>query len=105
MSVLSPERIDPEVEAMTFTNAEFDIVCDIASLSLEDPRFPKCKGDPARWVGWRSNCCPNSPRYRLLCNACKKVYQAWAARDAHVTCGICGQESEFVAFTPLEGKS
>lgn len=92
---------------MTFESAEFDIECDIAVARRVDPGgFPVCNGDPARWVGWRPNCCPDSPRYRLLCDKCKRTYQNWAAKNAFVYCGTCGSYTGgFLAYTPLEGKS
>jgi len=103
MSVILPERVDPQT--LNLHDFEFEVVCEIAALRPEHPAFPKCKGDPARWVGWRANCCPTSPRYRLLCDFCKQTYQNWFAKGAFVYCGDCLQECEFLAYTPLGGKS
>jgi hypothetical protein len=104
MSVSSPERVDADLEPMLFEAFEFEIVCDIAELSHEAPGFPACRGDAARWVAWRPACCPQAPRYRLLCDRCKAIYQAWEAKNAYIWCGICGNETGgFLAYTPLKG--
>lgn len=106
MSVQSPERVDPDV--MTFESEEFDIECDIAVARRGGfpGGFPVCNGDPARWVAWRPNCCPGSPKYRLICDKCKTTYQNWIAHNAYMYCGTCmSQTGGFIAFTPLKGKS
>lgn len=106
MTAISPERTESGTEPFTFEDAEFDIICDISKMNGVDPKFPTCHGDPARWVAWRANCCPESPRYRLVCDHCKKVYQAWMAKQAHITCAHCGRETGgFISFTPLKGRS
>lgn len=66
---------------------------------------PKCPGRPAVWVGWRENCCPQSPRYLLLCDECKRTYQAWMVRGGYITCANCQAEGGFVTFTELNRKS
>lgn len=104
MSAISPERVEPET--LEFESVEFDIVCDISSLRNVSPDFPRCQGGAARWVAWRPNCCPESPRYRLVCDDCKKVYQAWQAKNAYIYCGYCGEDTGgFISFTPLKGAS
>jgi hypothetical protein len=105
MTVQLPERVDPET--LSIEDLDFEVVCEIASLRSEgETQFPPCRGDAARWVAWRANCCPGSPRYRLLCDYCKSVYQAWMAKQAYLWCGVCGAETGgFISFTPLEGKS
>lgn len=99
MTAVMPEQ---DIETFVFEDAEFEIVCDISSLKLQDWGFPNCPGDPATWIAWRPGCCTNSVRYRLICDSCKAVYQKWQARQAAIHCGACGQETGgFVDFTPL----
>lgn len=107
MSVQPLERTDADLDTSIFEDAEFEIVCDIAQLQEDHGgRMPVCKGDPAVWVAWRANCCPTSPRYRLICDSCKKVYQAWTAHNASISCVTCGKETGgFLSYTPLKGES
>lgn len=101
MSVIAPEHVE---STELFESFEFEIICDIAEKRQVSPEWPACKGDAARWVAWRPNCCPDSPRYRLICDRCKSIYQAWAAKQAFIYCGYCGNETQgFVSFTPLKG--
>lgn len=104
MSTMSPERTDAGIEPVEFEAFEFEIICDIAEKRNVDPDWPACRGDAARWVAWRPKCCPQAPQYRLICDRCKAVYQAWMARQAFIYCGFCGNETGgFVSFTPLKG--
>lgn len=67
---------------------------------------PKCDGRPARWIGWRPNCCPESPRYVLLCDECKRIYQAWQAANPVMFCADCGVDNGgFIRYTELNRKS
>ena len=94
---------EQDIETFLFEDSEFEIVCDISSLRKGGWGYPKCLGDPAVWIGWRPGCCPGSPRYRLLCDRCKTVYQKWVAQNAAIYCSTCGQETGgFVDFTPLK---
>lgn len=106
MSTMSPERVSPDIDVVEFEAFEFEIVCDIAAARNVSPDFPPCNGDPARWVAWRPNCCSESPRYRLICDRCKSIYQIWQARHAYIWCGFCGKETGgFISFVPMEGRS
>lgn len=102
MSVAHPE-VETPVDWLADLDEEWEIPCDIYSLRIDDPDYPRCKGEPARWIGWRPTaCCGKSPRYRLVCNFCKKVYQRWAAMQAYIACPVCGQDIEgFCEFVPL----
>ena len=107
MTIAHPEqevRHHHEVEEMGLE--AWDIPCDIPARTRAHniPGYPKCKGESARWVAWRANCCPGSPRYLLVCDFCKDVYQRWIARDAYIACGDCGEYTGgFVKFTELWG--
>jgi hypothetical protein len=50
MTTASPERVLPDVEPVTFTEFEFDVVCDISALKHDGLGWPQCQGEPARWV-------------------------------------------------------
>ena len=87
---------------------EWDIPCDMPKISAgsHGKGWPKCLGESARWVAWRANCCPESPRYYLLCDKCKTTFQWWIAKQAALVCGWCGEPTGGpLTFTPLEGKS
>lgn len=102
MAVATP---DSTTETFVLEDAEFDIACDISGLRVRSG-YPPCKGDPARWVAWRPNCCAAGPRYRLICDYCKTVYQNWIAKQAYIVCNSCGRENGgYHTFTPLKGKS
>lgn len=100
------QAVTPAIELSEFE--EIDIACDIYALRQkhEAAGYPPCKGDPARWVAWRANCCPEGPRYRLVCDHCKRVYQNWMAKWARIVCVHCHQETGgYCDFTPLRGRS
>lgn len=100
MTAMSPEQVIPET--VDLTSHEFEVICDIAGLMAPGKGFPACKGDPARWVGWKNHEC--SPKYRLLCSHCKDVYRKWQAFDAAITCSSCGEMAGgFATYTPLKG--
>lgn len=107
MTTQAPEReqVDPGYNEDYFEQFEFDVACDIGGLRINDSAYPPCKGDPARWVAWRPNCCGKGPQYRVVCDFCKKVYQRWQAHQAHISCPYCNTDTGgFVSFTPLKGK-
>lgn len=105
MSTSAPERLVTESTDL-FEDHEFDIICDIYALGGRAKSYPPCPGDKAEWVAWRANCCPQSPRYRLICTDCKRVYQGWQANNGHISCADCGYETGgFISFTPLRGKA
>lgn len=108
MTSLAPERevVDPQIDTSLLEGMDFEIACDILTLGASDPRYPRCQGDPAQWVAWRAGCCGQGPRFRLLCDHCKKVYQNWLAHHACITCPYCHKETGgYVQFTPLGKKS
>lgn len=111
MSLAAPEQevVDPSVDTSLFESMDFEIACDIGQLRqvLGSMGYPPCKGDPARWVAWRPmKCCGKGPKYRLVCDFCKGVYQRWMAHQAHISCPYCGQETGgYAQFTPLGKKS
>lgn len=95
MMTESDERVDlSEFE-------DIEVPCDIAQLrNMSAHGLPNCPGEPARWVAWRS--CPCGITHRLVCDQCKRVYQAWTARQASIACISCGAETGgFHTFTPL----
>lgn len=102
MTAVVPEQ---DVEQFLFEDAEFDVACDIISLKANG-YYPDCLGEPARWVAWRPRrCCGKGPRFRLLCDRCKRAYQRLVAWNAFIICSECHQETGgFASFTPLKGK-
>lgn len=107
MTTLMPERVVPDTDRRIVEDLEFAIPCEVPNLRVQFPgEAPVCPGDPAKWVAWRANCCPESPRYRLLCDSCKNVYQNWEARRARILCVSCHKETGgFIAYTPLDGNA
>lgn len=99
---MSQASLDEEVFTFDVEDMDWEIPCDIGKLGLGVPGYPMCMGEPAQWIGLRANCCPQGPRYRLVCDHCKSVYQRWQARQASIVCGICGAETGgFLDFVPL----
>ena len=99
---------DPEVEIPTdsLEAFEFEIICDIYALQQGDNGYPKCFGDPARWIAWRKFPCQCPPAFRLMCNRCKEIYQSWMREQGHITCSVCDQETGgYSRFTPLEKRA
>lgn len=98
--------VDRDIEAFNLEKFDFEIQCDIFRLKVSHKGMAPCLGDPARWIAWRANCCPESPRYRLVCDHCKRVYQKWVAMQAVITCTHCGAETGgFLTFTELKKQS
>ena len=95
--------VEHDVDTIEHLDAEWDVACEVqARAAAIGGGTPRCLGDPAQWVAWRANCCPESPRYMLICDVCKNVYDAWIAANAFITCGDCGtQTGGFVAYTEL----
>lgn len=102
MTSMVPEIQDPDLDLESLADHEFDIICDVHKMvGLGD--VSPCKGDPAKWIGWRVNCCPQSPTYRLLCVFCKRTYQNWQAQGRFITCVHCGTETGgYISYTPLK---
>lgn len=98
--------VEHEVDFTVLEDMEFEIECEIASLRIQHPQMPMCQGDPAEWIAWRAKCCDASPRYRLVCTHCKRVYQTWVAMQAYITCAVCNEYTGgFIHFTELKKKS
>lgn len=99
-------RIEPDHGLFPLSEQDVEIPCDISKLRLMTDGFPYCNGGPARWIAWRPNCCPESPKFRLVCDECRKKYLAWQAKQAYIYCGYCSKETGgFLDFSPLRGKS
>lgn len=98
-----PETIQQD-DTDLFTELEeaWEIPCDIPRLNAELGKgFPVCHADRAEWIGYRS-CCPQSPRFILLCTSCKETFQKWGAHRAALACGWCGEPTDGpVRFVPL----
>ena len=90
-------------EGLTHLDGDWEIACEVPARAEQIGKgTPRCLGDPAKWVGWRANCCPESPKYLLICDVCKNVYEQWIAANAYLTCGDCGAHTGgFVSFTEL----
>jgi hypothetical protein len=97
------ELTEPDQDLLNDLDESWEIICEIPELIRQNGSgFPCCAGDPAKWVAWRANCCEASPRYLLVCDFCKGVYQRWAAMQASVVCAWCKSEvGGFVRFTEL----
>ena len=96
--------IESAMDAHTIEHLDFDmeVACEVEARRQAVGGTPICKGDPASWVAWRPNCCPQSPKYLLICHHCKGIYQAWQAKYASISCGDCGMETGgFIAYTWL----
>lgn len=101
--------MEPEVGQQEHTDllADLDeaweIPCDIPRITAQTGKgFPRCHGARAEWVAYRGNCCPQSPRYYLLCNSCKDTFQKWSAHRAALACGWCGEPTDGpLTFVPL----
>lgn len=107
---MEAQVVPPEVDVDTsvLENMEFEIACDVSKLraQLEAAGLPPCKDEPAQWIGLRPNCCASSPRYRLLCDFCRKVYLNWQAKQAAISCPHCGTVTGgFLDFIPLHKKA
>lgn len=100
MTVMSPEEIE-QISLDEFEDIE--VPCDISKLKYEADGYPPCKGDPARWIAYRTTgCCGRTPNHRLVCDFCKRVYQKWMAMHAVISCAACGQETGgFIHYEPL----
>lgn len=108
MTVMATEfRLGEDLARLEHLDFEFETPCEIPERAAKaGGGTPRCPGRPARWVGWRVNCCPESPNYILLCDECKKVYQAWLAQGAQITCIECLTENAgFIAYTSLNKQS
>jgi hypothetical protein len=104
MSIMEPEVVaDTALVILQALEEEMEIVCDIASKRGESG-WPQCPDRKAEWVAWRGDCCPNSPRYFLMCRACRVVYETWYAMGAALACGWCEAPSDGpLTFAPLRG--
>ena len=100
--------VTPDSETISLEDLDFDFVvaCEIPARRAATGGFPMCDADPAEWVGWRAACCPQSPRYLLMCSRCKETYQMWQAMKACIVCADCGAETGGpISYTPLNKKS
>lgn len=97
--------VSTEEEILGDLDSSWEIACEIEELAQKQGKaggWPMCGGAPAEWVGWRPNCCPDSPKYLLMCSGCKAAYQRWLALGAALVCGWCGTNTGgFVSYTPL----
>jgi hypothetical protein len=106
MSVMAGIELDSDVERLEHLDFDIESACEVpARAAAIGGGTPKCPGGPARWVAWRDICCPASPRYLLMCDECKRTYQAWMALAGFVTCGDCGAEGTYHTYTKLNRKS
>lgn len=96
-----------DIESITYLDFDFEEACEVpARAQAIGAGLPQCPGRTAEWVGWRPNCCPQSPRYMLLCDPCKNIYQRWIAQHSYIVCGDCKQETGgFHTYTRLNKKS
>ena len=101
-------ELGEDLERLEHLDFDIEVPCEVPERAKigKPGGTPKCDGRPARWVGWRSNCCPESPNYILLCDECKRTYQAWQAASSIMYCANCGRDNGgFISFTELNRKS
>lgn len=100
---MTDTSVEQGVEGLVHLDGEWEIACEVPARAAAIGRgTPKCLGDPAKWVAWRVNCCPESPKYLLICDICKNTYEAWLAGNAYITCGDCGKQTGgFISYTEL----
>ena len=99
-------EFDADLERLEHLDFDFEAACEVPQRAAKaGGGTPKCDGRPAQWVGWRENCCPQSPNYVLLCDECKRIYQAWMASGGYITCADCAAEGGYITFTELNRKS
>ena len=104
---LAVEKVVPDIDTLGDLDFDMEVACEVpARAEAVGHGTPQCLGDPAIWVAWRGNCCPQSPRYMLICDHCKQVYNNWLAKFAMITCGDCHAETGgFITNTPLNRQS
>lgn len=87
-------------DSITYLDREWEIACEVpqrlAGTPWSDPH-----DTPATWVMWRANCCPQSPRYLLVCDKDKDIYQNIISRQGYISCVDCNAECDILSFTPL----
>lgn len=108
MSVSTPEaEVVHETTSLSDLDFDIELPCEVPQRrAVGGGGTPHCGGAPARWVAWRVSCCPESPRYVLLCDYCKRSYQMWMLMGAAIYCADCSMETGgFVSFTELNRKA
>lgn len=99
-------ELGSDLERLMHLDFEFEAECEVPARSRQiKGGMPKCPGRPATWVAWKDSCCNAAPRYLLMCDECKRTYQAWMAAAGYITCGDCGRESGYVLYTELNKKA
>lgn len=88
---------------------EWAVPCDIPGRRQMSPGgWPHCSDEePAAWIAWKHCPCNQGPRYMLICDTAKQVYESWMAQGASFVCAWCEQPFETGPnwVTPLNGKA
>lgn len=96
------EHVHIDDDVLGDLDEDWLIPCEIPALARENGSgYPHCDGEPAVWIAWRIGCC--GPRFRLVCDHCRRVYEKWKAHQAYIICGACKEYTGgFVRYTPLK---